>query len=723
MLYYYALSVLLSAFLLFQIQPMIGKFILPWFGGTPTVWSTVLLFFQALLTAGYAYAYWLLGRLRDRLQGIVHLVLIGISLVLLLLAALTWPSPLTPDASWQPQGNALPVWGIFRVLAVSVGIPYFLLSSNSTLMQAWFGRDDRSQAPYRLYALSNLGSLVALISYPILFEPNLTLRAQAYLWSTGYLVFAIVAAYLALRTYQRTQTGDKAQGSTATQPGEDAQPSRGVYALWIALAACASILLISVTSQITQEVAVVPFLWILPLTIYLLSFILAFSGGRWYSRRLYLMAFFVISAVSVWMLVKWPPFSILTQIVVYALLLFVCCMICHGELFKLRPHPRFLPSFYLMTALGGAMGGIVATLLAPYLFSSGFWELQWGFIACGVLLTVVMQSERAPAPRSRRAESRRKRQRRSRHPEAQQRRTVQPVVILSTIVVLLLSAAIVLIMREISSQTLLATRSFYGVSRVWEINTETPGARAYQLTHGKTVHGFQFATSELRDVPTTFYAENSGVGLAILNHPVRPGELRIGALGMGIGVIASYGQPGDVFRFYEINPDVIRIAEGEGGYFSYLADSQAEVQIIPGDARVSLESELLSAGSQQFDLLVLDAFSGDTIPLHLLTKEAFEIFLEHLKQDGIMAINVSNRYFDLYLEGYRLADEFDLATALIEDRGDGIQSYDSIWMLLTREPDVLEVPAIADRSVQRPAIPASVRLWTDDYSNLLQILR
>jgi hypothetical protein len=720
---YYAISVLLSAFLLFQIQPMIGKHILPWFGGTPAVWSTVLLFFQALLTAGYAYAYWLHERLGDRLQGIVHVILLGISLAFLMLAAYSWPSPLTPDAAWRPFGSASPIWGVFRVLAISVGLPYFLLSSNSTLMQAWYNRDQRGQTPYRLYALSNAGSLLALISYPILFEPNLTLRTQAYLWSAAYVVFAILAAYLAWKTYQRT-LGAAAQETTGSAADEGARPSAGVHALWIALAACASALLIAVTSQITQEVAVIPFLWILPLTIYLLTFILAFSGGRWYSRRLHRIAFFVIGALSIWMLVKWPPFSILTQIVIYLLLLFVCCMICHGELFKLRPHPRYLPSFYLMTALGGALGGIFVTLLAPYLFSTGFWELQWAFVACGVLLTVIAQSERVPPPRSRRAESRRKRKRKSRQPEVQEeRRTLQPAVIVSAVVVVLLMVAVVIIMREISSQTLLALRSFYGVSRVWEINTEMPAARAYQLTHGKTVHGFQFAADELRDVPTTFYAENSGVGLAILNHATRPGPLRVGALGMGIGVIATYGQPGDAFRFYEINPDVIRIAEGEGGYFSFLSDSQAEVEVIPGDARVSLERELRDAGSQEFDLMVLDAFSGDTIPLHLLTQEAFEIYLQHLRPDGVMAIHVSNRYFNLYLEVFRLADAFDLATALIEDRGDGLQSYDSIWMLLARQPELLEQPAIAERSVQRPAIPAGLRLWTDDYSNLLQILR
>jgi len=712
--YYYAFSVLLSAFLLFQIQPMIGKYILPWFGGTPTVWSTVLLFFQALLTGGYAYAYWLLGRLRDRLQGIVHLILLGISLGLLLAAALTWPSPLTPDASWRPQGSDLPIWGIFRILAVSVGIPYLLLSSNSTLMQAWFNRDDHSQIPYRLYALSNSGSLLALISYPIIFEPNLTLRAQAHLWSVGYVVFAVTTAYLALRTSKPTQTGD-VQASRGSQLGEEKRPSIGVHVLWIGLAACASALLMSVTSQITQEVAVIPFLWVLPLTLYLLTYILAFSGGRWYSRRLYLIAFFVVTLVSIWMLAKWPPFSIATQIIIYTLLLFVCCMICHNELFKLRPHPRFLPSFYLMVAVGGATGGIYVTLLAPYLFPSGFWELQWGTIACGVLLAIIMQLERAPAQRKRPGKLRRQ--------SVKNRSSVKPVVIVSSAGILILSTLIILVMQAISSDTLLATRNFYGVLRVWEINTDQPGLRADQLTHGKTVHGFQFQADDLRRLPTTFYAEKSGVGLSILNHPTRPGKLRIGVLGLGIGVLASYGQPGDVFRFYEINPDVIRIAEGRGSYFSFLKDSQADIQVVHGDARVSLERELVSDGPQNLDLLVLDAFSGDAIPLHLLTKEAFEIYLKHLKQDGIVAINVSNRNFNLDLEVYRLADDLNLGTALIEDVGDGVQSYDSVWMLLTGEPDFLKRPAIAARSAQRPRIPTSLPVWTDDFSNLLQILK
>nr|MBC7245491.1 fused MFS/spermidine synthase [Chloroflexota bacterium] len=298
-------------------------------------------------------------------------------------------------------------------------------------------------------------------------------------------------------------------------------------------------------------------------------------------------------------------------------------------------------------------------LLAPYLFATGFWELQWGLVACGVLLVIVMQTDHAPARAKPPSRAQRRRADKSQRAGSPRRWSLRSVVAVTSLLIVVLVGLIVLIMRAISSDALLAMRSFYGVSRVWEINAEHPELHAYQLTHGKTVHGFQFENEDLRDRPTTFHAESSGIGLAISNHPTRPGNLRIGALGLGIGVITSYGQPGDIFRFYEINPDVIRIAQGKGGYFSFLADSQAHIDIIPGDARVSLERELVDGGSQNFDLLVLDAFSGDAVPLHLLTKEAFVTYLKHLKQDGIMAIHVSNRYFNLHWAVYRMADELE----------------------------------------------------------------
>jgi len=278
-------------------------------------------------------------------------------------------------------------------------------------------------------------------------------------------------------------------------------------------------------------------------------------------------------------------------------------------------------------------------------------------------------------------------------------------------------------MRAFADTTLLARRGFYGVLRVWEINTERADLRAYQLTHGRTVHGFQFESAGRRSLPTTYYAPTSGVGLALLNHPGRPGSLRVGGLGLGVGVIAAYAQPGDSFRFYEINPDMIAVAEGQGGYFSFLSDSAGQTTVVEGDARVSLEREAEQQGSQAFDLLVLDAFSGDAVPLHLLTREAFELYLRHTAPDGIVAVNVSNRYFDLSLQVYRLAEALGLAAARVEDRGDGVQSYDSVWMLLARQPETLAIPGIEARQTLRPALPKGFRLWTDDYSNLLRVLR
>jgi hypothetical protein len=360
--------------------------------------------------------------------------------------------------------------------------------------------------------------------------------------------------------------------------------------------------------------------------------------------------------------------------------------------------------------------------VAPFLFSNGFWELQWGLVASAVLLAIIMHFERAPEKRKRRRRSRRAGAK-ARQPSGPPSRVLKPIVIAMSVGILLLSAFVIYKMVSMSSETVMATRNFYGVLRVWENDPESDELRSYQLTHGKTAHGFQFENAVLSDLPTTYYSETSGVGLALLDHPSRPGNLRVGGLGLGIGVIATYGEPGDDFRFYEINPDVILFAEGEGGYFSFLADSQAEVHVIEGDARISLERELNSTGAHEFDLIVLDAFSGDTMPIHLLTIEAFEIYLQHLAQDGIIAINASNRYFNLPFEIYRLADEFNLSTALIEDRGDGVQGYDSVWVLLSREPGILELPVFAERSIPRPAIPANIRAWTDDFHNLLRILR
>jgi hypothetical protein len=376
-------------------------------------------------------------------------------------------------------------------------------------------------------------------------------------------------------------------------------------------------------------------------------------------------------------------------------------MICHGELARLRPPPRYLTSFYLMISIGGALGGIAINLVAPYLFKA-YWELPIGLLACAILLFAATLFSQLPG---------------------QTRRATRNLATISAGTIVLLGGILVLYVKATTFDPLFTARNFYGILRVTELNANNPEQRAYMLAHGATNHGFQFIASDKRRLPTTYFTEESGGGLAFLNHPKRPGALRVGILGLGIGVLSAYGKPGDVIRYYEINPEVARLAEGEGGYFDFLNECPAQTQIVLGDARILLEQELAAGQPQHFDLLVVDTFNGDSIPVHLITREAFAVYLQHLNPDGIIALHISNNYLDLRPVLWKLADEFNLGWALIENASDGARSSLSIWMLLTHNRDFLNQPAIADRASPRRIDVANFRLWTDDYSNLFQILR
>lgn len=695
---YFAVCIFLSAFLLFQVQPMIGRYILPWFGGTPAVWSTVMLFFQVLLTGGYAYANWLTRP--DRRREIVHLVLLGISAVLMVALGLTWKSPITPSAAWKPAVEVFPVWEIFKLLVISVGLPYFLLSSNSPLMQAWFHRRFPEKTAYRLYALSNVGSFLALISYPVLVEPNLTLSGQGWMWSLMYLVYAGLAGYGALRALRREPAAGPDPAAQAAG-GAAARPGGGAYALWILLAAAASILLLAVTSHITQEVAVIPFLWVLPLTIYLLTFILAFSGEGWYSRQWFLVLLFAATILYGWALVRSDTLNIVIQIAIYIFILFAGCMVCHGELYRLRPHPAHLTTFYLMVSIGGALGGIFINFVAPFVFK-GYWEMPLGFVLCWLLFLVVTVVRREPA--------------------RQRLVFMLNQVLLFSALLIAVALAFQYIRADLSG-SLYAERNFYGVVRVRLAGEREDIRDRIILVHGITIHGAQFLDTQRRDQPTMYFSETSGAGVALLNYPRRQEGLRVGVLGLGIGTLAAYGQPGDVFRFYEINPAVISLAEGQGGYFTFLQDSPAAVEIVPGDARLSLEAELADGGSQEYDLLILDVFSSDSIPVHLLDVEAFELYLRHLRPDGMLVLHITNRHLDLVPVVWTLARHFDLSFVLIDDPGGAPAISRSIWVLLARDPALLAAPAIQARAVPMEGYTTDIRLWTDDYNNLFQILK
>jgi hypothetical protein len=695
-MFLFAVSIFLSAFLLFQIQPMIGKFILPWFGGTPAVWSTLMLFFQVFLTGGYAYAYWLVERGTPRRQFMIHTALMGLAVLTLLLLSLIWVSPITPDSSWKPSDVNSPILDIFKLLLVSVGLPYFILAANGPLMQAWFSRLFPRQSYARLYALSNAGSLAGLLAYPMLIEAALPLRAQGWMWTLGFIAFGLLVSWIAsaqrkTKLARSGTTQSLSKGSTV-----EARPSLAVRSLWIALSATASLFLISVTNQITQEVAVIPFLWVLPLAIYLISFILTFSGERGYRRNVYAILFLFSAALTLFVMLNATALHVYWQILAYCLLLFASCMLCHGELYLLRPSSEHLTTFYLMISVGGALGGIFVNLIAPLIFN-GYWEFFVGLaMTIAILLTILRRNRAANT--------------------FERARFVFSVFVLVTGMLALLSAYF--------SGALFSKRNFYGVIRVRELVPENATAPAYVMSHGITVHGLQFIDPELRHTPTTYYVPEAGAGLSILNYPKYGREpMRVGLLGLGVGTLAAFGQPGDLYRLYEINPVVVVLAQGQGNYFSFLRDSQATIQTVLGDARISLERELAAGEAQNFDILVLDTFSSDSIPVHLVTKEAFALYLAHLAPDGIIAAHITNLHLDLQPVFWGLAKHYGLSMVRINYEGDASGGFVSHWVLLSRHPALLETSAIKAHSVDLTGYSTDLQLWTDDYSNLFQILK
>jgi hypothetical protein len=598
------------------------------------------------------------------------------------------------------------LWHTLKILTVAVGVPYFVLSTSNPLMQAWRNTHQSKGFPYSLYALSNAGALLGLVTFPFLIEPTLPLRAQASLWTWGYAAFALCAACSAIRTMRLNAPGmDNTMSSTGSQAWprtKGPRPGAGVRILWVAFSACASVLLLATTNQTSLEMSATPFLWVLSLALYLLSFVLCFSGRRWYSRSGYTLAL-MVGTVLFCSVYCYGKGTLLMQIGIYSLILFVCCMICHGELARLKPHPSYLTLFYLLISIGGMLGGIAVNLVAPVVFS-GFWELPVGLVGCWALLLIAFAVSGDPD------------QEHWAHllNEWLFRGLEIGIVLLS---VLLFSHT-----RNSSVHVQWSSRSFFGVSWVKEINADTPVHHARALVHSGTVHGFQYLDEEKRKLPTAYFTEESGVGLAFLNHPRHDDGLRVGAVGLGIGTLVAYGCPGDSIRFYEINPDVIRLAEGEGGYFTYLQDSLAQIEIVPGDARVSMEWELAMGNPQNYDLLVVDAFNSGTIPLHLLTKEAFSVYLNHLQPDGVIALHISNQYIDLRPVVQGLADHFQLGTAfIINDGADDGRGYWSAWMLVTRSDEFLEHSEIAGHSSPQPAYE-DFGLWTDDHSSLLPIL-
>ena len=690
----YAGTVLLSAFLLFQVQPLISKFILPWFGGSPAVWTTCMVFFQSLLFCGYAYAHFSEHFFRPLLQSLVHLSLLAAAVMLL---------PITPDAAWKPgTGDGDPTWRILGLLAMSVGVPYFVLSSTGPLVQAWFSRTYPGRSPYRLYALSNIGSLAALVSYPFVFEPALNTGKQAWYWSAGFVMFALLGGYGALTIRRLGRAAEIAIGddreafalsdtaANNTAAG-DASASLGRRLLWMALPAFASIMLLATTNHVCQNVAVIPFLWVVPLSLYLLTFIISFDHERWYVRRWFALgaalATFLVAGLAEWPL----ELHFAYELGLYFAAMFGVCMLCHGELVRLRPSPRHLTMFYLMISAGGALGGVFVSLIAPQIFTT-FFEWKLSLLGGYVLATALLLGDR---------NYRWFRQR--------------PWLGIPAATLGLMGLLLAIDYQSGTGRVPLAeARNFYGEVAVIERAADDPLEHDRVMFHGSIVHGVQFMNPPKHDEPTTYYSPQSGVGRALAFYGRRP-QMRVGAVGLGVGTLAAYPQPGQSMRFYEINPEVIRMANE---YFTFLKNCRGQVETVLGDARLSLEQE----SPQRFDVLVLDAFSGDAVPSHLLTKEALEIYLRHLVDDGAIAIHITNTYLDLGPVVRALAERGGLRRARIKSgSNDSLALHDADWMLLTRNEELLgELSAVSDPAEWQAS---ESLLWTDDHSNLFEILK
>jgi SAM-dependent methyltransferase len=664
----YAATIFLSSFLLFLVQPLIARLILPWFGGSAAVWTTCMLFFQVLLLAGYAYAH-VLGKLAPRRQSIVHTVL--------LLAALA-TLPIMPAESWKPAGEQEPITRILLVLGASVGLPYFLLASTSPLIQAWFARARPGENPYRLFALSNFASLIALLGYPFFVEPVFAAREQVNLWSWLFAAFALLCAAVAWRTPQ----------AVAVSEAEAAGPvAKSDYAWWLALSATGSALLLAVTNHLTQNVASVPLLWLVPLALYLATFIIAFEGKGWYQPRFLWPALLIALIAMAWLVIDTDyHYHLALQLGVFLPGLLVGCLFCHGELYRTRPAPRHLTAFYLTISAGGALGGLLVAVVAPLVFT-GYFELGAGLVALAVLAVLRFGALGRVA------------------------------YFLSLAVLLGVGACATYDGFRHQKDVRVAKRSFYGVLRVKEYGVPNDASHLRRLVHGTIMHGEQYLSDANRGMLTTYYTETSGIGAAI--HSKEDHPVRVGVIGLGTGTIAAYGRPGDSYRFYDIDVNVIQIARRE---FSFLGDSGARIETALGDARLTLERE----PPQGFDVLAVDAFSSDAIPVHLITREALQAYLRHMKPDGIIAFHVSNRFLDLIPVVARLARELGLHAVLVsddpEDDDKSLRSR-SDWVLVSRNPEALEADAIVEAGATPAEDRPEWRTWTDDYSNLIQILK
>jgi hypothetical protein len=780
MAWWSAVTILTSAFLLFQVQPIISKTILPWFGGSPAVWTTCVLFFQVLLLGGYAYAHVLTKYFSPMLQGRIHAALLAIAVLTL---------PIVPSEFWKPLDGAMPALRILALLAAKVGAPYFLLSSSGPLVQSWFSLVYPGRSPYRLYALSNIGSLGALLTYPFIFEPAFAVNAQGWLWSLGFAVFALLAGGLGIMVWRIASEMEIAEAASSTEPTSaksavpakvletgpvEAPPPWYLEAAWIMLAALASMTLLSFTSYLSTDIAPSPFMWVVPLSLYLLSFITCFDREIWYFRPLWgTLGVFLIGLVCAmdqasefetyvsiaWTNLhlpatgfSWSTFtedyreSIKSQAALYMAILFVTCMLCHGEIVKSKPVARYLTRFYLMVSLGGALGGIFVGLICPLIFTKQV-EISISIVGTFVVGWVALLNA-------------------GKNTWLGRKELLQWSSAFIVVGFVFLVGAAQILGLESSSGVIVQVRNFYGTIWVKEIDdSDEEGANTSRrsLYHGRILHGTQYTADDRADEATTYYDDAAGPGIAVRDYPGRrEGKpIRVAVVGLGTGTMAAHARNGDYYCFYDIDPKVVALHEQlfkingkEQHVFTFLDRARARgatVEITLGDARVRMEREAAeTANPKNYDVLVLDAFSGDAIPAHLLTVEALEIYerqMRHVngKNVGILAIHISNRYLDLEPVVNALAKKFQYQQVPVHYDGtnDRVGDASSDWILLTRNEEFLgeltiqayiiakENELAAQDEADRKAVAEGKRpkkrvrevLWTDQQSDLFSILK
>ena len=695
---HHALVIFVSAFLIFLVQPLIAKQILPWFGGSAAVWATCLLFFQTALLAGYAYADAVTRWLSLRRQALLHTALLA-------LAALTMP--IIVADGWRPIGDEEPISRILLLLTATIGLPYFLLATTTPLVGAWYARQFQAAAPYRLFALSNFASLLALLGFPFLIEPQLGNREISWAWSALFVMFAGLCASLAWRTCRASEAapraptgpaqshvagGNPASTQTARRDPADSEASLAAEAAgpgtWILLSAIGSALLLGVTSHLTQNISSAPLLWVIPLSLYLVTFIISFDHPRWYLRPLFLP----LAAVSL-PLMAWLSDSLeLKQVTpLYALGLFSVCMVCHGELARLKPQARRLTAFYLCISVGGALGSLCMAVLAP-LVLPGYFELYAALVAAALAGWVL--------PRWR---------------EAGRGRTVAHVAV----------AGVLLLTGGLSAQGIrtyvdgvrFMDRDFYGVVRTRD--SEAYGVMFRNLIHGAIAHGGQLLDETLRMAPSSYFGPNSGYGRVFASLPDAP--RKVGVIGLGAGALAAYAKPADHWVFYEISPVVVQAAREE---FTFLPKFPGRHEVVVGDGRLALERE----APRGYDVLAMDAFAGDSIPAHLITREAMAAYVKHLKPDGVLVFQATNRFVNLMPVLHNLAEAFGMQAVLVSDVPPVAETGVDFWfsstdqVIMTRNKALLQSPALREVGQPLQADPG-LPIFTDDYVNLVRILK